>query len=49
VIDATNRQVQNGSVRASARTYVAGGAGFVTSTSSAIGNSASYDSRSPGP
>jgi len=48
VIDATNRQVQNGSVRASARTYVAGGAGYVTGTATAVGNTASYESRTPG-
>lgn len=48
VIDATNRQVNNGTVRASARTYVGGSAGYVTSTSSAIGNAASYESRTTG-
>jgi curli production assembly/transport component CsgG/holdfast attachment protein HfaB len=47
IIDATNHQTNSGAVRASARTYVAGTSGFVTGTSTAIGNSASYESRQP--
>lgn len=48
VIDATNRQVNSGDVRASTRVYTERGAGLVIGSATAVGNSASYTSQSSG-
>lgn len=44
VIDATNHQVNNGAVRAVARTLTAGHGHAITSMASAVGNTATYES-----